>query len=158
MFIFGILSICYVWLLRLLRLYYNLYLKFRCSRPEVFCEKDILRNFAKFTGKHLCQRFFFNKVVGFRLATLLKNSLWHRCFPVNFVKFLRTPFLKKHLRWLLLEILKNSVVAFGWQLFANFHQILNKCYCLRFLIDLFSWTIISSGPQKSKVKTNVEGP
>ena len=25
------------------------------SRPEVFCKKGILRNFAKFTGKHLCQ-------------------------------------------------------------------------------------------------------
>ena len=27
---------------------------FRSSRPEVFCKKDVLRNFAKFTGKHLC--------------------------------------------------------------------------------------------------------
>ena len=27
-----------------------------------------------------------------RPATLLKKKLWHRCFPVNFVKFLRTPF------------------------------------------------------------------
>ena len=25
-------------------------------------------------------------------ATLLKRRLWHRCFPVNFAKFLRTPF------------------------------------------------------------------
>ena len=25
---------------------------------------------------------------------LLKKGLWHRCFPVNFVKFLRTPFLQ----------------------------------------------------------------
>ena len=22
--------------------------------PEVFCKKSVLRNFAKFTGKHLC--------------------------------------------------------------------------------------------------------
>ena len=27
-------------------------------------------------------------------ATLLKKSLWYRCFPVNFAKFLRTPFLQ----------------------------------------------------------------
>ena len=27
-------------------------------------------------------------------ATLLKKRLWHRCFPVNFMKFLRTPFLQ----------------------------------------------------------------
>ena len=32
------------------------------------------------------------------LATLLKRRLWHRCFPVNFAKFLRTPFLTKHLQ------------------------------------------------------------
>ena len=25
------------------------------SRPELFCEKGVLRNFAKFTGKQLCQ-------------------------------------------------------------------------------------------------------
>ena len=29
-----------------------------------------------------------------RPATLLKKRLWRRCFPVNFVKFLRTPFLQ----------------------------------------------------------------
>ena len=28
-----------------------------------------------------------------RPVTLLKKRLWHRCFPVNFVKFLRTLFL-----------------------------------------------------------------
>ena len=32
--------------------------------PEVFCKKGVLRNFAKFTGKHLCQSFYFNKVAG----------------------------------------------------------------------------------------------
>ena len=28
----------------------------------MFCKKGVLRNFAKFTGKHMCQRLFFNKV------------------------------------------------------------------------------------------------
>ena len=32
--------------------------------PEVFCKKGTLRNFAKFTGTHLCQSLFFNKVAG----------------------------------------------------------------------------------------------
>ena len=27
----------------------------RSSRPEAFCKKGVLRNFTKFTGKHLCQ-------------------------------------------------------------------------------------------------------
>ena len=69
----------------------------RNSLPKVFCKKEVLKNLAKFTGKHLCQSFFFHKVAG-----LLKIKLWHRCFPVNFAKFLGTRFLTEHLRWLLL--------------------------------------------------------
>ena len=38
----------------------------------------------------------------FRRATSLKKRLCHRCFPVNFAKFLRTPFFTEHLWWLLL--------------------------------------------------------
>ena len=37
-------------------------------------EKGILRNFAIFTGKYLCQRFFFDKVAGLRPATLFKKE------------------------------------------------------------------------------------
>ena len=54
------------------------------SRPKVFCRKGVLRNFAKFTGKHLCQSLFFNKVADLRSTTLLKKRLLHRCFPLNF--------------------------------------------------------------------------
>ena len=51
----------------------------RYSRKKAF-----LKNFAKFTGKDLCHNF-------------VKKRLWHRSFPVNFAKFLRTLF-KEHLR------------------------------------------------------------
>ena len=54
-------------------------LKHRSSRPEVFCKKSVLRNFAKFTGKHLCQSLFFNKVADLR------------------------PFFIEHLWWLILK-------------------------------------------------------
>ena len=64
--------------------------------PEVFCEKGVLRNFTKFTRKHLCQSLFFNKVAGLRHTTLVKKRLWHRYFPVNLVKFLRTSFFTEH--------------------------------------------------------------
>ena len=73
--------------------------------PEVLCKKGVLRNFTKFTGKNLCLSLFFNKVTDLRPATLLKKRLWHRRFPMNFVKFLRAPFLTEHLRWHLLEYL-----------------------------------------------------
>ena len=47
----------------------------RNSRSEVFCKKDVHRNFTTFAGEHLCQRLFFNKVTGLRPATLLKDTL-----------------------------------------------------------------------------------
>ena len=68
---------------------------YRSSRPEVFYKKGVLKNFGKFT-ENACARVS---------ATLLKKRLWQRYFPVNFAKFLRTPFLTTHLRWLLLSLL-----------------------------------------------------
>ena len=41
--------------------------------PEVFYKKGVLRNFTKFTGKHLCQSLFFNKVAVEHLWWLLLN-------------------------------------------------------------------------------------
>ena len=66
----------------------------RSSHKRFSVQKGVIRNFTKFTGKHLCQCLFFNKVAGLRPATLLKKRHWHRCFPVNFVKLLRTIFLQ----------------------------------------------------------------
>ena len=47
------------------------------SRPDVFCEKGVLRNFAKSTGKHLCQSLFFNKVAG-ATCKISKNTFFYR--------------------------------------------------------------------------------
>ena len=59
----------------------------------------VLRNFAKFTGKHLC----------------LKTRLCYRCFPVNFAKFRRTHYLTEHLHWPLLNGWKKSVSWEEWK-------------------------------------------
>ena len=72
----------------------NLILKCdKSSRPGVFGKKGVLRNFTKFTGKHLCQILYFNEVAGLRRENRI---------PVNFAKFLKTTFLIEHHRWLLL--------------------------------------------------------
>ena len=57
-------------------------------------------------------------------AILLKKRLWHRCFPVNIVKFLRTPFLQKTSGRLLLlleltQILDSSDLVFHQSVFKN---------------------------------------
>ena len=57
--------------------------KRRGRRSDVFCKKGVLKNFAKFTGKHLCQSLFFNKVTCLLLCNFIKKRLQHRCFPKN---------------------------------------------------------------------------
>ena len=69
---------------------------------EVICQKGVITNFAKFTGNSP-----FNNI-GLTPPSLLKKRPLHRCFPMKFAKFSRTPFLKEHLRWLLLKIVKRS--------------------------------------------------
>ena len=64
--------------------------KNRSSDPEIFCKP----------------------------ATLLKKRFWHRCFLVNFAKFLKTPFFIEHLWWLLLKEVIRIVF------FMRVHQIL----------------------------------
>ena len=54
-------------------------------------KKSVPRNFAKFTGKHLCQSLSFN-------FFLLKKKFWHRGFPVNFAKISKNTFFTEYLR------------------------------------------------------------
>ena len=51
-------------------------------------KKAVLKNFGKFVQKKAPMAdTLFNKVAGFRPATLLKKRLRHRCFHVDFTKF-----------------------------------------------------------------------
>ena len=54
--------------------------------------------------ENTCARASFLITLQASALQLFKQRLWHRCFPVNFVKFLRTPFLTKHLWRLLLDL------------------------------------------------------
>ena len=108
---------------------------FRSSRPEIFCKKGVLRNFAKFTRKHLCESLFFNNVAYLSLQLYLKKRLWHRCFPVNCAKFLRTPFLRKHIWWLLRYFEKYCPLRY----IAQRYHLLYFKFIAYFLRTLVSW-------------------
>ena len=43
--------------------------KSRSSCPEVFCKKEVLKNFSKFTGKHLYRRLFKKRVTGLKVVS-----------------------------------------------------------------------------------------
>ena len=42
--------------------------------PDVFFKKGVLKNFAKFTGKHQCQSLFFDNLQGLGLQLYLKKD------------------------------------------------------------------------------------
>ena len=50
------------------------------SRPEVFCKKVVLKNFAKFTGKHVCHTLA--QVFSFEFCEIAKNTFSYRTPPV----------------------------------------------------------------------------
>ena len=64
------------------------YIKGQRHLPGGVLLQTVPRNFAKFTGKHLCRSLFVDKVGGLRPGTLLKKRIWH---------------ITEHLRWLLLK-------------------------------------------------------
>ena len=66
------------------------------SHQKCFMKKDVLKNFTKFTGKHLCQNHFFKKVAGLS-ATLLKKRL-ALMFSYEFCKTFKNSFFTEHLR------------------------------------------------------------
>ena len=76
-------------------------LSLRSSRSQMLFKVDALKNFANFTGKHLCWSLF--------LIKFIKTRLQLRHFPATFMKFLRKPFSQ------------NTSGGFFWRLISNCH-------------------------------------
>ena len=101
----------------------------RSNHQRCSIKKGVLRNFVKFSGKHLCQSLFMPQACNFikkeslaqvfscEFFEIFKSTFFtehlratasgylrisFRCFPVNFLKFLITPSFIEHLWWLLL--------------------------------------------------------
>ena len=89
---------------------------FRNSRPEVFCKKvvfflrrcSVKKVFLKDSQNSQESTCSGSLVSSFKpeeyFGTERHKRPWYRCFPINFAKFLRTPFFIEHLRWLVLFI------------------------------------------------------
>ena len=75
----------------------------RSSRPDEFCEKGVLRNFAKFLRKHFCQSLFFNKVAGASLfnkvagaaCNFIEKETLAQVFSCEFCKISKNTFFYK---------------------------------------------------------------
>ena len=98
----------------------------RSSRPEVFCKNTVLRNFAKFKGKHLCQSIFFNN------------------------------FFTEHLRWLLLIRSGKSFhpLQFIYSLPQKNHAYLNLVYSICHRVNIYRLVklLVSSPPSTTTLR------
>ena len=75
--------------------------------PEMFYKKDVLKDFATFTGKRLCKSLFLNKVVDL--------SLWNLQIFKNF-------FFTEHIR-------ESASVIFIFTILQTSHFIISKVLC-----------------------------
>ena len=78
-------------------------LRYRSSRPEVFCKKKVFLEILQNSQENTCIRVSFLIKFPALPASLLKKRLWHQCFLPHFAKFLRTPYFIEHLWRLLVE-------------------------------------------------------
>ena len=89
---------------------------YRSNRPDMFCKKDVIRNFAKFTGNHLCQCLYFNMVAGF-----IKIETLAQVFPCEFCKISKNTFSYRTPPVAAFVLMKKCLLNFAWH-----HVILKK--------------------------------
>ena len=51
-----------------------------------------------------------------KACNVIKKRLYHRYFPVNFTKFLRTASFTEHLQWLLMECVEAVLISLRYNL------------------------------------------
>ena len=79
-------------------------------------------------------------------CNFIKKKFRHRCFCVNFDKFLRTPFLIEHIWWLLLNILENLFPHFKFShlrtsFVSKLHLDVKLCFMYQHLLVIkVTWT------------------
>ena len=92
--------------------------KYRSSHRKCSVRKGVLKNFANFTGKHLCWSHFLWSCRPLA-CRFFKRRLQHKCFPVKFANLLRTPVLKNISKRLLLEVFYKKDVLKNFAIFTR---------------------------------------
>ena len=83
----------------------EVYKNTRSNHQRCSIIKGVLINFPKFTGKHLCQSLFLNKVAGLRpeASNFIKKETLAPVFSCGFCEIYKNTFFTEHLWWLFLE-------------------------------------------------------
>ena len=93
---------------------------------QLFYKKGVLRNFVNFIGKHLYRSLF--------LIELQAQRLKHRCFLMEFVKFLETGVYER----LLLKPVVSPTVS------SNYLRLVHGFHCVKSVqVWSFLWSVLS---------------
>ena len=108
--------------------------KSRTSCSEVFYLRRVLKNYAKFTGQHLCPSFVFNKSYRLKGYRVIKKTL-KQIFSCKFYEIFKNTYSVKHF-WTAASVshLNTSARAIHSNFIIWFFEKLFKCkYCLTFV-------------------------
>ena len=93
----------------------------RSSHWRCSVRKGVLRNFAKFTGKHLCQSLFLNKVAGSGCSFIKKETLSHM-FSCEFCEISLNTFFTEHIRTAASDCPQKTTFHFFWVFLTPMHR------------------------------------
>ena len=105
---------------------------FQKQSPDVFYKKALVKNFAIFQKKTSVWESLFDKASGLSPCNFIKKRLQHKCFPVKFAKFLRTPILK--------NIYERLLLFFVLCMYLNYYKgrrwrVMLFCVCFSIVIE-----------------------
>ena len=101
----------------------------RSNHPEVSSKKCVLKNFAKFTGKHLCQSLFFSKVTLAQVfpcefCEIFKSTFFYRTPSVAAFASAHSQSLKQSLQRIYVFCLSDYLLF----LYVEKNQLLYSCF------------------------------
>ena len=109
---------------------------------HMFFQIVVPKNFAIFTGKHLCWSLLLIKLQAFRSTTLLQIDSNTGFFPVKFANFLRTLYFTEHIRWLHRSVMISVTAYILLTCIANFFLLAQKSRNDTISFVSYSWKCV----------------
>ena len=127
-----------------------MYQDFEAVAQRCSVVKAIPRNFAKFTGKHLCQSLFFNKVAGLRpeACHFIKKGTLARVFSCEFYETSKNSFFYR------IPLVAASEDYFLWRGFESVRAQWTNCFNI-FMIKISCLYEKKSSHRRCSVRKDV---
>ena len=126
-----------------LKTYFYLNVQQLSSLSQILFKMSFYKNLGKFTGKHMCQSLFFNKVAG-ASCNFIKKEILVQVFASEFCKIFKNIFLTEHL-WTTTSVYANFDYAIhvgDWCIFVFY--MVTICTWIRNVLNIFNFKLNSN--------------